>query len=962
MKKAKIFTSIWSALLSILLVAVLIGNVVAMNYSTIITTYFGHTTTKTVDRDTSGESDYFTSDYASGQELYDAGAALCEEVEAEGMVLLKNEKQSLPLGENQKVSLFSESSVDLIYGGTGSGSVDTSTAKTLKAAFEEVGYTVNPTLWDFYTGNHETYKRSNPSIFANRNNFAINECPVSEYTEDVTKSFANYNDAAIIVLARSGGEGDDLTRTLDKSEGGGTYLQLTTNEKDMLKMIKSSGQFSKIVVLVNSSNAMELNFIDEEQYGINACLWIGGMGQTGISAVAKAVRGDINPSGKLVDTYAYDSLSSPAMQNFGGLEYTNAADLESLSEDYFGVATQYTGKNYVVYQEGIYVGYRYYETRYEDVVLGTENVGDFKYKDAVQFPFGYGLSYTNFDYSNYKLSESDDAFHISVDVKNTGSTAGKEVVQVYLQSPYTDYDKQNSIEKASVELCGFDKTELLEPGASETVNITISKEELRTYDAKNAKTYIVDAGDYYFAVGHDSHEALNNILAAKGKTVADGMDNEGNASFAGRWTQPTLDNTTYATADNGTAITNQFESADINYYYDDVAYLTRSNWKGTFPSTITLTATDQLKADLEQQADTTADGYTMPTTSANNGISLISLRGIEYNDAKWDELLDQLSVDDMIKLVSLGGYMTSEIEPIDYPGTTDKDGPAGISSTLVGGTSKCMAYPAEVVMASTYNLDLINKVGVMVGEDGLHSSTEGWYAPAMNTHRTPYSGRNFEYYSEDGFLAGMMGAAEVSGVQSKGVFCYIKHFAINDQETNRKGIATFANEQSIREIYLTPFEYSVRYADAHSVMTSHNRIGATWAAGCASILSNVLRGEWGFVGHIVTDYIGTPKYQSELQALLAGNDLMLSTSASNEDITPFKDNARVVSMLRAASKNILYTGVNSSTMNGITENTKIIKVLPTWQWWLISFDVVMGLLIFAGFYFVIRYYKKKSRV
>ena len=953
----KLFAGLWGAVLAIVLVALIIANVVALNYATIITTYFGHTTSKVENGNDSAI--YYESDYASDEDLYQAGLEMCETVEGEGLVLLKNEDDALPLGEGMKVSLFSESSVDLIYGGTGSGSVDTSTAKDLKTVFEDVGYEVNGTLWDFYKGNHETYSRSNPSIFASQNNFAINECPVSEYTQEVKDSFAQYSDAAIVVIARSGGEGDDLSRQLDESEGGGTYLELTTQEKEMLEMVAGAG-FDKIVVLINSCNAMELGFLDQAEYGIDACIWMGAAGQNGLSAVAAAVKGDINPSGHLVDTYAYDSLSSPAMQNFGGLEYTNGSELDNLSESYFGVMTQYTGKNYVVYQEGIYVGYRYYETRYEDAVMGTGNAGDYDYASTVQFPFGYGMSYTTFEHSNFTFTPNGDTLTVTVDVTNTGSVAGKDVVQIYFQSPYTDYDKANGIEKASVELCGFAKTGELAPGETETVTVEVNKEELRTYDADGAKTYILDAGDYYFAEGDNAHEALNNILAAKGYTTADGMTANGDADKAAKWTQSTLDTTTYSVSDTGVAITNQFDSADIQHYYPDITYLTRSDWEGTFPQTLELTATEELKADLAAGPDTSEEGYTMPTMGADNGLTAAMLIGKDHDDPMWDDLLDQMTADEMITLVSLGGYRTTQVNSISYLGTTDQDGPAGISATLVGGGTKCMAYPAEVVMAATWNVSLINELGVLIGEDGLHGGVTGWYAPAMNTHRTPYTGRNFEYFSEDGFLAGQMGAAEVQGVQSKGIFCYIKHFALNDQETNRKGVATFSNEQAIREIYLTPFENSVRSGGAKAVMTSHNRIGATWAAGCSALNNNVLRDEWGFTGHIVTDYVGTPVYQSALQAVLAGNDMMLSTSAANENISPYKNNAHVMTAVREACHNILYTGVNSAAMNGVDENTRIVSVLPLWQTWLIAFDCVVAALILVGVVCIVRRCRKNT--
>lgn len=501
--KKVIKATIWYVLIALIAIALIIGNVVAFSYSGIISDTLGHDQSKIeqLPSDEVIDSQYYSSDYDSDEALQKKGLEVCEEVESEGMTLLENDG-TLPLGKNKKVSLFGMTSTNPVFGGTGSGSIDTKIAVRPKEAFENVGYTVNPILDEFNSKKDDDYKRTSAAIEGNAGvDYTVNECPVNEYTSDVLNSFSTYNDAAIVFIGRSGGEGSDLSQT-NTENGDKGYLAISQNEKDMLKLVQDN--FETIIVIINSSNSMELGWLKDYSH-IKAALWVGSVGTTGFNAVAKAFTGEYNPSGRLVDTYASDSHSAPASVNFGDFSYTNSNDLNDLNEPYF-MSTQYTGKNYVVYQEGIYIGYRYYETRYEDTVLNqgdaSSNVGTYSstnnwnYSQEVTYPFGYGLSYTTFSYSDYNVENKGSNYEVSVTVKNTGDTKGKEIVQVYMQSPYTDYDKKYKIEKSSIELVGFEKTKDLEPNESQKITITIDENKLRTYDAYNSKTYIQDGGTY----------------------------------------------------------------------------------------------------------------------------------------------------------------------------------------------------------------------------------------------------------------------------------------------------------------------------------------------------------------------------------------------------------------------------------------------------------------------------------
>ena len=896
---------IFSGISVVALAAMLVGRSFAYNYENILDVYFTRT------------------DYVPNE----SEKELCEDVMDESIVLLKNEDNALPLSSSEtKVSLFGQNSADFVYGGSGSGSIDSSKAPTLKDALERNNLTVNQTLWDFYTkGAGSSYRKEMPATDGS-GSFAVNEVPTSLYTNEVKESFKD-SDVAVVSIGRAGGESSDLPSNLGS---GISYLQLDSNEKDMLRL--ACNNFSKVILIVNTNNPMELGFLSEEEFkNVKAAIWVGGVGQEGIYAVSNVLTGKTNPSGRLTDTYAYDSKSAPSFNNLGDYSYTNS--------------TVSNGTKYMVYGEGIYVGYRYYETRYEDVVM--KNTTGYDYSSTVQYPFGYGLSYTSFSYSDYKVVENkkDDSFTVTVTVKNEGTTAGKDVVEVYAQKPYT----KGGIEKASVELVGYAKTKELKAGESEKISIDISKSQFTSYDYKDAKTYVLDQGDYYLAIGDNAHDALNNILAKKGYNKNSGMDDEGDASLAKvAFSQTAIDKETYSTSkETGNKITNQFEDVDINYYekYD---YLSRADWIGTYPTTFkggSYEASSKLIEDLtfydistDTSDDETINSFTFKANSTETSYTVQDLKDASYDDPRWDDLVNQLSYNQMAKLIRLGGYATSQIDRIGLPATQDKDGTSGISGTLVSGAS-AMAWPTEVAMASTWNDDIIYKLGVCFGEDSISCGVAGVYAPGADIHRSAYSGRNFEYYSEDGYLSGKMAASEIKGLRSKGVIVYVKHFALNDQETNRYGASVFANEQAIREIYLQGFKYAITEGKTKGVMAAMNRIGTRWVGAHKGIMTNVLRNEWGFEGMVITDQASVPSmfYQDMISGLWAGTDIWLNTSSSYWSLEDYKENKTVQYYMHRAAKNIIYSVSNSWAVNEKYKeelgSTSVVSILP-WRVWL----------------------------
>ncbi|MBQ8280296.1 MAG: glycoside hydrolase family 3 C-terminal domain-containing protein [Roseburia sp.] len=889
---------------------------------------------------------YYEGDFATEEERVAAGAALVKQVEAEGAALLMNENNALPIEEEgAKVSLFSTSSVNIVYGGTGSANVDASKCDNLKTALEKAGFEVNGTLWDFYsTGAAAEYTRGNAGAVVQDSATAsgygsaeIVEAPWSLYSEDVLASVEEYGDAAIVVLSRIGGEGADSY--FDHTLGDGkNYLALNDTEREMMagiKALKDAGKVDKIIVLINTSNALQVDFLKNNEYGVDAAMWIGGVGATGINAVAEILNGTINPSGSLVDTYCYDNYSSPAMQNFTPVVYEG--DLSLIPEH---------ADTYMVYQEGIYVGYKYYETRYMDYVMCTGNAGNYNYGDDVAFPFGYGLSYTTFEYSDMTLNydEATQTYTVTVKVTNTGDRPGKETVQIYVSSPYTQYDIDNKVEKAGVQLVGFEKTEILEAGDSEVLTITIDGDYVASYDAYGAGTYIMDAGDYYFTAATDSHNAADNVLAAKGYQVADGkMDGVGNEALVCVWNNPTLDTTTYAVSDAGAEITNKLSASDPNMNPEvgtTVTYLTRNDWEGTMPNlekSIKIALNDYLVKALQDQQYKTdpTNRDERPILGVNNGLKLYDMVGLDYDDPKWDELLEQLTFDEMVTLIGDSFHWTMPVMSVQAPGTRDENGPQGLTVALFGSHLgvQTTALTSEDVLAATFNKELVYAIGNIVGNDCLDAEVTFLYGPGANTHRSPYGGRNFEYYSEDSFLSSETGKYEVMGIEDKGVRVVFKHFALNDCEQDRIGLGVWLNEQAAREIYLRAFQGGLEESEAggNGVMMAYTRWGTQWSGANAGLVKGILNEEWNCNGLQITDNVlntmvngidgvmgGTTTYDSMLTFMITGED----------GLAGYENDPVAVAAMKEACHHNLYAIANSQAMNGIGPGTVVVENTP----------------------------------
>ncbi|MCD8307400.1 MAG: fibronectin type III-like domain-contianing protein, partial [Clostridia bacterium] len=897
--------------------------------------------------------------------------------------------------------------------------------------------------------------------------------------------YEQYGDAAIVTLARSGGEGADLPRGTSVAEGSGDatdlnngdYLVLNDDEIELLEYLKDfkeDGTFSKIIVLLNTSNPIQLDFLKEaeDEYGIDAVLWVGDVGQSGITSVVNILKGDINPSGRIVDTFLNNNQSSPAMANFGVYEYTNTTELglasaqnNSDTDTAANIPDSSTdaditklNSRYVVEEEGIYVGYKYYETRYEDYVLGQGNAGEYDYSSDVAYPFGYGLSYLDedgkdytgsWDYSNFQIdSTSDnDNFIITLDVTNGTGVAGKHTVQIYMQSPYTDYDKNNLVEKSSVELVGFEKTQTLAAGAKESLTIKVAKSEMASYDSNGAKTYIVDPGDYYFTAGKDAHDAVNNIIAKKlsdGKiedtdnAIAGRMDAEGDTSVVGSYTV-TLDNNncytdgsnsydanavksvnlTYNTsAATGVTITNQFDCADVNNYTkaadassanETVTYLSRQDWTNTWPSTYTMAVTEQMWEDglasddsskgpagtdasvgstvrqaLISSAKDTFSAYyyarygteitAVPAmgqdgdmqlfkdmvTATQNADGTYTLTRVDIKDESWNQLLSQATYADMTNLIYNGFRNTAAIDSIGLPSTIDFNGPQGFTNAITGSQSG-MAYTSEDVMAATFNRDLVSEMGACMGEDFLDADCAGIYGPGGNIHRTPYCGRNFEYYSEDGFLGSEMASVECAAIESKGVYVYMKHCVLNDMESGRYGLSTFANEQAIREIYLRPFEGAVESGDMVGVMTSFNRLGVVWSGASFNLITGVLREEFGMMGQAITDCTMFATACDYRLGVLAGQNIWDGMSMGMAQLDGLDNDAVIVTAVREGVKWIAYTISGSLAMNGIDDNTRVVSVLPWWSKLIWGLGGVFAALTIAGAVLTVLSYRKAKQ-
>ena len=965
-----------TVIVSILLVASIVGTAVANHYATVVNWALGVVPYRTIKGGEEGDTNYFASEF-DDISLVKAGQELCREISKEGIVLAMNDGL-LPLAEGTKVGLFSESTVNLLTAGTGSGNTAATGEFTFFTSMAHAGLVPNEALWKFYAeGAGKDFRRSGPSI-TRPADYLINEVNWSVLEKDSSFSQMIDNDVAVFNLSRVAGEGYDIPSGLENAktqsdlgviaatEAGmnGNGLALNDDERSVLeglKKLKDSGSLKGIVVTINAANMPQVDFLKED-YGVDAVLVISTTGECGIDALGQILTGAVNPSGHLVDTICYDNTKNPAMMNFGEHQYTNyrADYLEQVKSGPFSESWM-NQMNYQVYQEGIYIGYRYYETRYEDYVMQTGNPGDYTYGDIVAFPFGLGLSYTNFSYSGYQVEDAGDDVRVTVTVTNDGQMAGKEVVEVYFQAPYTDYDRQNGVEKSAVELCGYAKTALLEPGQSETVEIKVSKEELASYDSNKAKTYILEDGEYYFTVANGSHAALHNILAAKGFTPenTDGrMERAGDEALVKTWKQASFDDKTFAVSKvTGAEITNQFDNADLNHYDNGsqaIVYVSRNDWEGTYPTaSVELTMSEQMFKEVQSDYFPEIEAvdlseYKMPTFGATYGLKLITMRGEPYDNPMWDKLLDQMTYEEMKTLLIRGGHTTAAVNSISKPATSDQNGPTGFGTTFVGG-GKGTSYPSASMRAQTYNDDLVRRLGELIGEDGLHSGISGLYGFGINTHRSPYSGRNYEYYSEDPFIAGSIGMQECLGIQSKGVIVYEKHCFLNDQETHREGVNTWSNEQAIREIYLNAFSKVLRadMGGAKAIMTGFNRLGTTWN-GAHSYINNVLRGEFGFDGFTITDAdsdnegIICTSYMYAPRAVSTGTDMydgMYDNHGRTSQLDEYKNNAYVMTNLREAAHRICYVIVNTSAMNGISSNDVVVAMTP---WWQIAMYAVIG--------------------
>lgn len=896
----------------------------------------------------------FPSEFASEEERKTAQADLTEQIVAEGTVLLKN-NGALPSTDAKKISLFGISSAGKIVSGSGSGAVS-GEVKSLKESLIASGYEINETLYDFYANStHSHGSGAAPGGGSAKGDWKIDEVPQSEYASEVFNSYASYNDAAIVVFSRKGGEGGDLPTEMSRFGGNAedNYLSLSQEEKDLLRSIKDSGTFAKTLVIINSAGAMELGFVDQDEYGVDAALWYTGTGSNGIDAIGKVINGEINPSGKLIDTYVYDNKSSAAMQNFGDYRYVDANG-------------ELTGQSYVNYGEGIYVGYRYYETRYEDQVIGTDGVGDYDYKSTVKYPFGHGISYTEFTWGEQKLVEENGSYTMSVEVTNSGTVAGKDVIQLYAQTPYTI----GGIEKSSVQLVGYAKTKELQPNEKEVIEIKFDQKDLASYDYIGEKTYVLDSGSYYITAAKNAHDAVNNVLSAKGFSTANGMDYDGNSSLVSQF--DVAEKVLFNTSVTNSEITNQFDDVIA----EDALYLSRSNWSvldnGQLEYASSSISGVSEVTDLEGNVATltisealrdalSAEGYDASGAPAIDSVGypnkdsykydektnlvLSDMVGLPFDDPKWDELLNAMKLSEQHGLFNKSGYGTAAIDSVGKPKTFEYDGPSGISNFITGESG--FGFPTSTMVAATFNTDLAAEFGKLVGEDAINTKTSGWYAPAVNIHRTPFSGRNYEYYSEDPYLSGNVSLNVVKAVQDKGVYVYVKHFALNDQETNRaayNSVATWSNEQAIREIYLKPFQMSIETGGAKGLMMSLNRIGSTHATTNYNLITNVTRGEWGFEGVIITDYMSGMSPEFADQFLAAGGDMFLATGA-----IPLSDAKQDWSRaeLRRSSKNVLFNIANSLAMNGLTDGGTFSNGIAVYQivLWIVDALVAFGLFI-----------------
>ena len=863
-------------------------------------------------------------------ETNEEAAGVAEEIMEDGIVLLKNESL-LPLNETKKLNIFGWESINPAYGGAGSGGINgLYDIVSLNQGLENAGFSINQELVDFYNN----YGADNPEMSIQKQSWTLPEPPVDTYSDKLIKNAIDYSDVAVVVLSRKAGEGhndipmdvskaayDNNSDEYDDFPEGEHYLQLSQTERDMVDMVCSN--FNNVIVIYNGANQFELGFTNEYPQ-IKSVVWCPGTGNVGFNALGKVFSGEVNPSGKTPDTFVYDMTTAPWWNNAEKTEYTNLADMavEGMNA---GTAQVYAPA-FTNYVEDIYVGYKYYETAAQE--------GAIDYDKTVQYPFGYGLSYTEFEQKMGELEEKDGQISVDVEVTNTGDVAGKDVVEVYYKPPYTN----GGIEKSSTNLIEFAKTDLLQPGESQTVTVTFSIEDMASYDENNAKAYVLEKGDYVISINSDSHTVLDQKTYTADDDVVYKEENK--------------------RVSDDTAATNVFEDAK-----GDVTYLSRADHFANYEEATKAPASAELgepyvsEYHLNKNFDKTTylnDKDKMPTTGADNGLTLADMRDADYDDPRWEKLLDQLTVDEMSNMIAMAGYQTAAMDSVGKVGTLDFDGPAAINNNFTGVGS--IGFPIEVVIASTWNKNLAQTWGECMGKISQEMGAEGWYAPGMNTHRTAFGARNYEYFSEDGVLSGNMGAKAVEGARKYGVYSYIKHFAM--YEGNAKMVSVWSNEQAIREIYLKPFEISVKQGGANAVMVSWSFLGDKWTGESSNLMKTVLRDEWGFRGMALTDFFRNNGhgFMNADAALANGVDAMLSTFNGEENNVANPEHPTSVLQMRNACKNVMYTVVSSWAYDGKHKETG----MENWKKAAIGIDVVIVLFMAGMEVLVIRGYKKRK--
>ncbi len=904
---------------------------------------------------------YYPSTYTTEAELNRAAENMVETLSEEGFVLLKN-NGTLPLTQGSKITLLGRNSADPVFGGSGSGAVKLDTVVDLKAGLESGGFVINQEVYNLLSdyasygmktnqfGQQErSYHNPKANIVMDNpesSSYYIGEMPVKNYGEDAILTFSDYKDAAIISIGRGGGEGGDLTQSMEGWDAnyrqGQHQLELNKDEKDLIAFAKE--HFDRVVVVINSSSIMELGELQNDS-GVDAIIWVGSPGQNGFNALGSILNGSVNPSGRTADIYPSDFSKDPTFYNFGSFQYSNISKRNATGNAFF-----------VHYKEGIYYGYRYYETAAAE--------GFIDYDTAVVYPFGFGLSYTDFQWeiTNQSLKDSEISFEVTV--TNSGSLPGKDVVQLYYSAPYY----KAGIEKPEVVLGDFAKTKLLQPGESATVTLTIIPEDMASYDYQQERAYVLDQGSYELLIQTDSHnlkQGIEPIVYSVEERVVYGGENH--------------------RASDSQEVTNQFD--EVNAYFTNqpedgkILNMSRADFAGTFPAApgkMDYRASKEILEGFQPYvaADHVNPEESMPKTEVANGFQLIDFRGVSYDDSAWDMLLDQLKMSEVVSVIMDAAYNTKPMPSVGKPATVDLDGPAGIGAFM--GDINGIAYPSAVVMASTFNVELLHEFGEMVGEEALALGVNGWYAPGVNLHRSPFGGRNFEYYSEDPYLSGKAGTAVVNGAGNKGLYTFVKHYVLNDQETNRvnNGVAVWANEQALREIYLKPFELIVKEAvttisyhednsgnlktkkipGATALMSSFNRFGTTWAGGHYGLMETVLRAEWDFEGVVISDF-NLYDYMYPNQGIMAGTDVNITfiSMKSIEDTS----SATAVQDLRKSAHRLLYTVAHSSAMNGIVPGATISYTMPTWKKVQIALDIVIGLGLIGLIIIFLRRRKKR---